>query len=82
MVVTPAWKLGLMLFLGVAEAWLRNFFSTPRKRAQRYRQDANEEAFETWLNGGAEFAKFIEDGSPPPGVAVSTDRSGSGRTFS
>jgi hypothetical protein len=61
MVVTPTWKLKLLLFLGVAEAWLRNFFSTPTKRAQRYREVVNEEAFETWMNGGAEFAKVIED---------------------
>jgi len=61
MVITPMWKLRLLRFLGDAELWLQNFFSSPAKRAQRYRQTINEEAFETWMNSGPEFASVLED---------------------
>ena len=61
MVVTPMWKIRLTLFQGVAGAWLRNIFSTPKARADRYRQAITEEAFETWMNWGQDFAKVIAD---------------------
>ena len=61
MVVTPMWKIQLALFQGVAGAWLRNFFSTPKARAKRYRQAVAEEAFESWMNCGQDFAKAITD---------------------
>ncbi len=61
MVVTPMWKVRLAIFRGVAGAWLRNIFSTPKARAERYRQAVAEEAFETWMNSGRQFARSIED---------------------
>lgn len=61
MVVTPTWKIRLALFQGVAGAWLRNIFSTSKARADRYRQAVTEEAFETWMNSGRDFAKVIAD---------------------
>ena len=61
MVVTPMWKLRFLRFLGNIEFWLREIFSTPKARAERYRQTVAEEAFETWLNSGAGFAQVITD---------------------
>jgi len=60
MVVTPMWKLRLMLFLGSAKAWLRNLFLTRAQKVERYRQAVAEEAFETWMNSGDGFAAAIE----------------------
>jgi hypothetical protein len=59
MAVTPVWKVRLAIFQGVAGAWLRNIFSSPKARAERYRQAVAEEAFETWMNCGDDFAKVI-----------------------
>jgi hypothetical protein len=61
MVVTPVWKIRLVIFQGVAGAWLRNIFSTPEARAERYRQAVTEEAFETRRNCGDDFAKVIAE---------------------
>jgi hypothetical protein len=59
MAVTPMWKVRLAIFQGVAGAWLRNIFSSPKTRAERYRQAVAEEAFETWMSCGDDFAKAI-----------------------
>jgi hypothetical protein len=61
MAVTPMWKIRLAIFQGVAGAWLRNIFSSPKARAERYHQAVAEEAFETWMNWGEDFAKVISD---------------------
>ncbi|MES2292673.1 MAG: hypothetical protein V4527_05175 [Pseudomonadota bacterium] len=61
MVVKPMWKVRLAIFQGVAGAWLRDIFSSPKARADRYRQTVVEEAFETWMNYGQDFSKAIED---------------------
>jgi hypothetical protein len=61
MAVTPMWKVRLAIFQGVAGAWLRNIFSTSASRAERYRQSVTEEAFETWMNGGDDFARVIAE---------------------
>lgn len=61
MAVTPVWKVRLAIFQRVAGAWLANMFSTPKLRAERYRQAVAEEAFETWMNSGRHFARSIND---------------------
>lgn len=70
MVVTPMWKLHLLRFLGDAEVWLRNIFSTPAARRARYRQMVAEEAFETWMNFGVRFQSHIR------GHIAAAERSG------
>jgi hypothetical protein len=60
MVVTPMWKLRLLLFLGTAKAWLRNLFLTRAQKLEHYHQAVTEEAFEIWMNCGEEFAAAIE----------------------
>jgi hypothetical protein len=59
MAVTAMWKVRLAIFQGVAGAWLLNIFSSPKAPADRYRQAVAEEAFETWMNCGQDFAKVI-----------------------
>lgn len=48
-----------MLALGRAELWLREFFSSPKARAERYRKSVREDAFNTWMHNGKEFAEVI-----------------------
>jgi hypothetical protein len=50
-----------MLLLGSTKAWLRNLFLTRAQKVERYRQAVAEEAFETWMNSGRDFARSIED---------------------
>src|ERR1700761_7413150 len=61
MVVTPMWKVRLLLFLGSAKAWAQNLFLTREQKLERYRQAVTEEAFEIWMNSGHHFARSIED---------------------
>lgn len=70
MAVTPVWKLWVLRFLGDAEAWLRNLFLTPARRADRYRQIVAEEAFETWMGFGSDFERVLTD------RIAATERSG------
>jgi hypothetical protein len=59
MVVTPMWKLKIALALGHTELWLRDFFSSHKVRADRYRRSVAELAFDTWMHNGSDFAEVI-----------------------
>jgi hypothetical protein len=61
MALSPMWKIRLVLFLGSTEAWLRNLFLSPSRRAAQYRQAVAEEAFESWMDFGDAFDAAIED---------------------
>jgi hypothetical protein len=59
MIVTPMWKLKIGLAIGRVEFWLRKFFSSPKARADRCRKSVREQAFDTWMQNGKDFAEVI-----------------------
>jgi hypothetical protein len=61
MAITPTWTIRLAIFQGVAGAWLWNIFSTSQARAERNHQAIAEEAFETWMDSGEDFARVISE---------------------